>query len=290
MTADRITVGIAQWLAEPARAEENLARALGYVDELARRGAELIVLPEMWPCGYRVETLPEDVRATAEPLDGPRGQALAQAASETGTWLVAGSVPEQDGDAIYNTAVVYAPSGELVAAHRKAYLWTGAGEGRVFTAGDSLTSFSAEPFGRVGLAVCFDGDFPPTARAFSEVGARLVILPSAYDVDAVESWDRLYPANALANGQWWIMVNQCGTYEGQAALLGASRVISPVGEVVAEARRAANGETPEPDLLVAEIPYAAGIAEWDARYGVLLSTGIRDLPVADSIASQGGRR
>ncbi|HEV7566301.1 MAG TPA: carbon-nitrogen hydrolase family protein [Microbacteriaceae bacterium] len=288
---DRITAGIAQWLAEPARGEENLARALGHIRELAAGGAELIVLPEMWPCGYRIASLPEDVRATAEPLYGPRGEALSAVAAETGTWLVAGSVPERDGDAIYNTAVVYSPTGELVAAHRKAYLWTGAGEGRVFTAGDSLTSFDAEPFGRVGVVVCFDGDFPETARAFGAAGVRLVILPSAYDVDAVESWDRLYPANAIANGQWWIMVNQCGSYgDGQAALLGASRILSPVGETVAEARRAANGETPEPELLIAEIPFAAALADWDARFSVLLSTGIRDLHVADASATQAGRR
>ena len=67
MTQDRVTIGIAQWLAEPARGEENLARALGYIHELAGRGAELIVLPEMWPSGYRVATLP-DVAASAEEL------------------------------------------------------------------------------------------------------------------------------------------------------------------------------------------------------------------------------
>ena len=77
---------------------------------------------------------------------------------------------------------------------------------------------------------------------------------------------------------------------GQAALLGASRILSPIGETIAEARRAANGETPEPELLVAEVPYAAALADWDARYGVLLTTEVRDLHVEDAAASQGGRR
>ena len=288
MTNDRVKIGIAQWLAEPARGPQNLARALAYIHELAGRGAGLIVLPEMWPCGYRVSTLPEDARATAEPLDGLRGQALAQAAAETETWLCAGTGPELAGDAIYNTAVVYSPQGALVASHRKAYLYPTAAESRVFTAGDCLTTFSTEPLGRVGLAVCFDGDFAWTARALALAGARVVLLPSAYEVDAAESWDRLYPANALANGQWWVMVNQCGAYE-DGTLLGASRILSPLGETVAEAARAANGETPEAELLVTEIPLGAALADWHKRYSVLLETDIRDLRVVESMASQGGR-
>lgn len=278
-------VGIAQWLAEPGLGGKNLARALGFVRELAGRGAELVVLPEMWPSGYRISSLGADVRTTAEPLDGARGVALAEAAAAAGIWLCAGTVPELEGGAIYNTAVVYSPDGELVASHRKAYLYEVAGEGAVFAAGDRLTTFEREPFGRVGVAVCFDGDFPETARALGRAGARVVLLPSAYEVEAAESWDRIYPANALANGQWWIMVNQCGAY-GDQTLLGASRVISPLGETIAEARRAASGETPPPELLLVDVPLRAGIELWQASYGTLLDTPLRDLPVVDG----GGRR
>jgi predicted amidohydrolase len=289
VTAARTAVGIAQWLAAPGRGEHNLEVALSYVRELAEHDAELVVLPEMWPSGYRVSSLPEDVRATAEPHDGPRGRALAQAAVDAGVWLCAGSVPELDGGAIYNTAVVYSPQGALVSTHRKAYLY-GAAEGQAFAAGDCLTTFESEPFGRVGLAVCFDGDFPETARALGRAGARVVLLPSAYEVEAAESWDRIYPANAIENGQWWIMVNQCGAH-GSQTLLGASRVLSPMGETIAEAGRAAIGETPDPELLVVEVALRAGIDEWQAGYGTLLETDVRDLPVVGApTTSRGGRR
>ncbi|HEY1480616.1 MAG TPA: carbon-nitrogen hydrolase family protein [Gaiellales bacterium] len=289
MTAERTAVGIAQWLAEPGLGEQNLETALGYVRELAEHGAELVVLPELWPSGYRVSSLGDDTRATAEPLDGPRGEALARVAVETGVWLAAGTVPELDGGTVYNSAVVYSPRGELVATHRKAYLY-GSAEHEAFTAGDCLTTFEREPFGRVGLAVCFDGDFPETARALGRAGAQLVLLPSAYEVEAAESWDRIYPANAIANGQWWIMVNQCGAH-GTQTLLGASRVLSPFGETIAEAVRAGIGETPDPELLVVELPLRAGLDAWQAGYATLLQTEPRELPVAGlPEPSRGGRR
>lgn len=290
MTAERTAVGLAQWLAEPGLGDHNLATAVGYVRELAEHGAELVVLPELWPSGYRVSSLGENVRETAEPLDGPRGLALAQVAVETGVWLAAGTVPELDGTTVYNTAVVYTPEGELVASHRKAYLYELAGEDRVFAAGDCLTTFESAPFGRVGLAVCFDGDFPETARELGQAGARVVLLPSAYEVEAAESWDRIYPANAIVNGQWWIMANQCGAY-GAQTLLGASRVLSPLGETIAEAVRAGIGETPEPELLVVELPLRAGFAAWQAGYAGLAHTEVRELPVVGlGETSRGARR
>ena len=64
--------------------------------------------------------------------------------------------------------------------------------------------------GAVGLSVCFDGDHPAYARRLRDLGARIVIEPAAYETPAETWWDVLYPANALVNGQWWVMANQCG--------------------------------------------------------------------------------
>ena len=86
----------------------------------------------------------------------------------------------------------------------------------------------------VGLPVCFDGDFPETARALRLAGARVVVQASAYEVEAEGWWDGLYPARALENGQWWVMSNQCGRTPS-GALLGGSQVISPLGRVVSRA-------------------------------------------------------
>ena len=96
----------------------------------------------------------------------------------------------------------------------------------------------------------------------------MILHPAAYEHAAEAWWDRLYPANALANGQWWISVNQCGT-NASGTILGASRVLDPFGTVVAEAVRAAPGATPPAQELVVELPIDAVLARWDAECGVL---------------------
>jgi predicted amidohydrolase len=248
-----LQVGIAQWLAAPGEPKRNLQVALDMIDLAAARGVELLVLPELWPCGYDPLTLADDARQAAEPLDGPRRERLAAAARSASLWLVAGSVPELgDGEALYNTALVFNPGGDLMAWHRLAHLYPPTLEPFVFEAGDRLTTFEDPALGVVGLVVGFDGDFPEVAATLALRGARLVGAPPADEVEGATTWDVLYPALALANSQWWIQANQCGAH-ATTTLLGASRVIAPTGTVVAEATRAVPGCAHPPELLVQRI-------------------------------------
>ena len=265
---EKLVVGVAQWLPAPGSPGENLETALAYIRDLAGRGCELIVLPEVWPVGLYLDTFADDVTSGAEPLDGPRGRALSEAAREHGVWLAAGSVPESAAGGVYNSAPLYAPSGDLVGTHRKCHLYTALGEDRVFLPGESLTVCEAGGLGTVGISICFDGDFPEVARTMRRRGARLVLHPSAYELAAESWWDTLYPANALANGQWWILANQCGC-AGSVTYLGGSCVISPDGGVVAAAGCATEGETPAPELLVAEMNLAAGLERADSENAAL---------------------
>jgi len=247
-----LLVACAQWLATPGDPERNLATAAQLIGEAADAGADIVVLPELWACGYDVSTLSSDAAAAAEPVPGRRTSALGELARRGGLWVFAGSVPERAAGQIYNTALVFNREGALVARHRKAHLYQSTGEHAIFAAGDCLTSFVDSELGHVGVIVCFDGDFPQSAHALAARGADLVILPSAYEWEARAYWDLFYPAAALANGQWWVMVNQCGsTVSG--TLLGGSKVISPAGQVIAQARRAEPGDAPEPELLLCRL-------------------------------------
>jgi len=263
------TVGLAQWLPACGRPAENLADVLGHVRALARRGAGLVVLPELWPSGYDPRTLATDARAAAEPLDGPRGRELGKVARDHHLWLFAGSVPELAGDRLFNTCVVYGPDGTLRAAHRKVHLYVPLGEHEVFAAGAGPTVVEVDDIGTVGLSTCFDGDHPAYARALHDLGARVVVSPSAYEVGARTWWEVLYPANALANGQWWLMANQCGG-SGPSALLGGSRVIAPDGTVVAQAPWHGEDARPEePHLEVVTLDLPAGVREAEELSGAL---------------------
>lgn len=259
-----VTVGIAQWLATCDAPDENLSDALRFIAELAGSGCDLVVLPELWSCGYDPATVAGDARNAAEPFDGPRGGALAEAARAHRVWLFAGTVPELGDGRLYNTALCYGPDGALIGTHRKMHLYTPLGEDEVFTAGDRATVIEVDGIGTVGVSTCFDGDHPDYARALRDGGARVVIAPCAYETATESWWDILYPANALANGQWWIMANQCG-----GDLLGKSRVIAPDGTIVAQGRRVGDGDGA--DLMVVEIDVPAGIRAADAYAGALWS-------------------
>ncbi|TGD86058.1 carbon-nitrogen hydrolase family protein [Mycolicibacterium sp. CH28] len=258
------TIGIAQWLPKCGEPDQNLHDALGFVAELGQRGCDLVVLPELWPCGYDPATVAGDARGAAEPLDGPRGQALGAAARTHGVWLFAGTVPELSAGRIFNTALCYRPDGELVGTHRKVHLYTPLGEHEVFARGDRATVVEVDGIGTVGLSTCFDGDHPAYARALHDAGARVVIAPCAYEIATESWWDILYPANALANGQWWIMANQCG-----GDLLGKSRIIAPDGAIVVQAPRV--GDSDGADLIVATADLAAGIRSAELAAGALWS-------------------
>jgi predicted amidohydrolase len=239
-----LLVGVAQWLSSPGQPKENLSVALGMMENAAGRGVELVVLPELWSCGYDPESLASDARDDAE--------RLARAARTLGLYLAAGSVPELDDGHVYNTALVFNPRGDLVAWHRKAHLYPPTLEPAVFTPGDRLTSFEDPTLGRVGLVVGFDGDFPEVARALALRGVRLVLAPSAYEVEGSPAWDLLHPAVALTNGQWWVQANQAGSH-ATSTLLGQSRIIAPTGTVVAEASGAVPGRATPAELLVHRI-------------------------------------
>jgi len=251
-----LLVACAQWLPTPGDPEANLKSAVYWVCQAADAGADMVVLPEMWPCGYDSRSLAADAAAAAEPVPGKRSEELAELARRHAMWVIAGSVPERDHVRIYNTALAFDRNGKLAARHRKAHLYDPTGEPAVFHPGDRLTSFADAELGHVGLLVCFDGDFPESGLWLAARGVELVVLPSAYEWEARGYWDSYYPAAALAAGQWWVMANQCGTTTS-GTLLGASRVISPAGRIVAEARRAEPGQTPEPELLLCRLEESA---------------------------------
>lgn len=267
-------IGLGQWHAVPGDRNVNLATALDVVAGLAAQGAELVVLPELWASGYDAARLGEIVAATAEPVPGPRSEALARAAAEHGLWLVAGSVPESADGRVYNSTLMFDPAGELVGVHRKVHLYRPTAEDAVFAPGDTVTVLGTERFGTVGFATCFDGDHPGYARALRDRGARLVVMPAAYETAAERWWDVLHPANALANGQWWITVNQSGG-DGGAAMFGRSRVIAPDGTTVAEAPR--HGSTPGPHLITCDVDLEAGIRAADQHSSALWNDARPDL-------------
>jgi predicted amidohydrolase len=225
------------------------------------------VLPEMWLTGYDPGQLAAHSRRAAEPLDGPLVTRLRTWARDQSVMVCAGTIPELAGSDVYNTAVLIDSDGEVLTAHRKVHLYRAGGEDVAFGAGSSLEVVQTSRLGRVGVLVCFDGDFFESARTLALAGAEVVLLPAAYETAAERWWDLLYPAQALGNAQWWVMANQCGD-NGSIEFLGGSRVIAPDGEVVASLPRTGSRGV---EYLVTEIKLAQRLHAARQEAGVLLA-------------------
>lgn len=206
-------------------------RAAALVREQAG-AADLVVLPELWTTGAFAY---EQFGAEAEPLRGPTYEAMAEAAADAGVWLHAGSIPERDAEgALYNTSLVFSPSGELAAAYRKIHRFGfDKGEAVLMGAGRELVTVRL-PDTTLGLATCYDLRFPELFRGLVDGGAEVMVIPAGWPERRRGHWTLLARARAVENQAFVLACGTAGTHAG-VPQAGHSIVVDPWGEVLGEA-------------------------------------------------------
>ncbi|MFG3095050.1 carbon-nitrogen family hydrolase [Streptomyces sp. NPDC048202] len=198
----------------------------------ARSDADLVVLPELWTTGaFAYDTFGTE----AEPLEGPTHEAMARAAKDAGVWLHAGSIPERDPDGtLYNTALVFSPSGELAASYRKIHRFGfDEGEAVLMGAGNEPVTVPL-PETTLGLATCYDLRFPELFRALTDAGAETLVVSAGWPERRRAHWTLLAQARAVENQAYVLACGTAGTHAG-VPQAGHSIVVDPWGEVLAEA-------------------------------------------------------
>jgi deaminated glutathione amidase len=217
----------------------NLAEAERWVREAARRGARLVALPEVFV--WRGEKHRE--REFAESLAGPTAAQMARLARELGIYLLAGSILEEiplSGKA-YNTSLLFAPSGELLASYRKIHLFdvdlangVSLRESGTREYGASVVSVKTD-LGTMGLTVCYDLRFPELYRGLAVQGAELIFVPSAFTAFTGQAhWEALLRARAIENQAYVIAPDQFGKSLKSFETHGHSMIVDPWGKVLAE--------------------------------------------------------
>ncbi len=149
---------------------ENLEQFKNLICEAATEKADIVCLPE----AITLVGTPLDYISASEPVPGPTTRFLGELAKKLRIYIVAG-ILEQEGEVVYNTAILMDRNGELVGKYRKLSLPREEIEGGV-TPGDSLPVFDTD-FGRIGMMICWDVTFPETARALALKGAEVIFLP-----------------------------------------------------------------------------------------------------------------
>ncbi|MFE7767501.1 carbon-nitrogen family hydrolase [Streptomyces sp. NPDC057438] len=226
MRASLIQIGVE----EGESTDSRRRRVASLVREQA--GADLVVLPELWTTGAFAF---ESFTTAAEPLEGPTYKAMAEAARDAGVWLHAGSIPERDPDGpLYNTSLVFSPSGDLAAAYRKIHRFGfDQGEAVLMGAGSELVTLRLAGT-TVGLATCYDLRFPELFRGLVDAGAETFVLSAGWPERRRAHWTLLARARAVENQAYVLACGTAGTHAG-VAQAGHSIVVDPWGEVLAEA-------------------------------------------------------
>lgn len=218
--------------------QESMKTAEKFVREAAANGADVISLPEMWNCPYSNDYF----REYAEKADGKTVEFLSGLAADLGVYLVGGSIPELDGDKVYNTSFSFDRSGNVIGKHRKVHLFDidvkdgiRFMESDTLTAGCDMTVIDTE-FCKIGVAICYDVRFPEWFRKMALAGAKLIILPAAFNMTTGPAhWDLTMRARALDNQVYFAANSPARDENGPYQAYGGSCVADPWGAFVAHA-------------------------------------------------------
>ena len=242
---DKVKIAAVQMEPRLKKKNENLEKITLRTREATGEGAELIVFPECALTGYvfnsRKEALPY-----AETVPGPTTEKLAELCHELGVHVVVGML-EIDGDRLYNVAVLVGSQG-LVGKYRKAHL-PFLGVDRFLDHGDRPFQVYRTPIGNIGMHICYDCNFPETARVMALQGADILALPTNWPTGRGNISLYVVNSRALENLLHVVAADRVGVERG-STFLGMSKIVRAGGDTLAE------GSRDNEEILYAEVSLA----------------------------------
>lgn len=215
---------------------ENVRTVKTYLEKIKDENPDFVILPEMFCCPYQTENFP----IYAEKEGGPVWQQLSGYAKQYGIYLIGGSMPEKDAEGnVYNTSYIFDREGKQIGKHRKVHLFDiDVKGGQTFkesdtlTAGDSDTVFDTE-FGKIGVMLCFDIRFPELSRMMVNDGAKVIFVPTAFNMTTGPAhWELSFRTRALDNQIYMVGCAPARDITAGYISWGHSIVTNPWGAVV----------------------------------------------------------
>ena len=219
--------------------ETNLEKAGSMIADSINENADFIVLPEIFNCPYSNDKFIEYAEEEQESVTLNK---ISKLAGDNNVYILAGSIPEKEGDKIFNTSYLFDKKGQILAKHRKMHLFDidvkdriTFKESDVLTAGDEFTLAETE-FGKIGIGICYDVRFVELARIMVENGAQILFYPGAFNMTTGPAhWELLFRARALDNQVFCIGVAPALNMDASYHSYGHSIITNPWGEVIAQA-------------------------------------------------------
>jgi len=217
---------------------KNISLATEKIAEAVQNGAKVIALPECWNSPYGNQYFAE----YSEPIPGPTTDKLAALALQHKVYIIGGSIPEREGEKLYNTSISFSPEGKILGKHRKVHLFDIDIPGKLrfiesetLSAGNSLTILDTE-YCKIGIGICYDMRFPELAQIYQKEGCKFICYPSAFNmVTGPVHWELLQRGRALDNQLWVATVSPARDTTATYIAWGHSTVVSPWGEVLQKA-------------------------------------------------------
>src|SRR5271166_549459 len=229
--------------------DANMARAEKLIREAARRGANVVLIQELFETPYFCKDHASRYFDLAKPLEAhPAVEHFQGLARELGVVLPV-SVFERANNAFYNSLVMVDAGGAVLGSYRKSHIPEGPGyhEKFYFSPGDTGFKVFNTRFANLGVAICWDQWFPEAARCMALMGAEILLYPTAIgsepqdaSIDSSGHWQRTMQGHAAANIVPLVASNRIGTEKGEKYTMtfyGSSFIASPTGEKLAEADR-----------------------------------------------------
>ncbi len=253
-----ITVSALQLALHAADEAENIAAVSAQVEEAARRGAQVILPPELFAGPYFCKVEDEALFDSARPLSESASVQAMQRLAKALKVAIPTSFFERDGQHYYNTLAMIDADGEVMGTYRKSHIPDGPGYEEKYYFRPGNTGFKVwDVFGtRIGVGICWDQWYPECARVMALMGAQLLFYPTAIgsepydaDLDTSRMWRRAMLGHAVSNCMPVIAANRIGTEEGQR-FYGHSFISNEWGDFEAEFGAEETG------VLVAELDLA----------------------------------
>jgi nitrilase len=235
-----VSVVAAIQMASGPNVKANLEEAEKLIKTAVQQEAELVVLPE----NFAIMGLSEmDKVAIAEaPGEGPVQQFLSQQARKHEIWIVGGTIPIASNvtGKVFSASLLYNDKGDMVARYDKIHLFDvvleaskeSYNESETIEPGDDVVVVDT-PFGKLGMAICYDLRFPELFRAMADVGMEICVLPSAFtSLTGKAHWESLLRARAIENLCYMVAPDQGGYHINGRETHGDSMIIDPWGVVL----------------------------------------------------------
>lgn len=226
--------------------DENRERAVAKIRMAAKKGAQVMILQELFASRYFCFTEDYDHFGLAESIPGPSTQLISKIAAELGVVIVASLFEKRAHGLYYNSAAVFDAGGELLGIYRKMHIPDDPGyyEKFYFTPGDLGYKVFSTRYGRIGVLICWDQWYPEAARITALKGADVLVYPTAIGWDQSQdsntneqqhqAWHTIQRSHAVANGIPVLSVNRVGV-EGSMRFWGQSFACNAFGKVLYQA-------------------------------------------------------